>query len=212
MKKRNDTANDVLETSALLNSGEPKPLVPGFDLEALKVTGVIETPVEVKRVITHIPIRKPANHWFIRCHPGSEYAQHLLTIEWKVENQFYVVHPALLEALRTERLCVFRALIPYVTGNGELLIWPIRIPGADGRIDDYNRSALEHADRARREWVNIQANRELGCYDFRPATGDLGDPKFPAMTPEQMYEIALKDRIIASPDHVILKKLRGEVA
>ena len=50
MKKQNSTANDALETSALLNSGEPKPLLPGFDLDALKVTGVIETPVEVKRV------------------------------------------------------------------------------------------------------------------------------------------------------------------
>ena len=189
----------------------PKALLEGFDLDSLNLGDFAETPVEAERVITKIPIRKPEKDAFIRCHPDRAYERKMLTIQMKAENDFYVVVPSLRDALSSEPLCVPRALVPYIDYRGELFIWPIRLPGPDGKIDDYNGSAYEHANRARSQWARILANQSLRCYDFCPPRGVLAEPKWPAMSAEQMYEIALKNRVIATLDHALLKRLRGEV-
>jgi hypothetical protein len=200
------------ETSVLSEvTGDDEPLIHGFNLQSLKLPDFAENPIEAERIITNVPIRKPRNDMFVRCHPDPTYEQKMLTIEIKSDNGFYVVSPSLRDVLVSEPLCVPRPLVPYVDADGELCIWPIRLPGADGRIDDYNRTAYEHADRARNEWGRIVANRRLGSYDFWAPRGVLKEPKWPAMNVDAIYEIALRNRVITSLDHAILKALRGEV-
>ena len=36
-----------------------------------------------------------------------------------------------------------------INRQGVLFLWPIRLPGADGKIDDWSRSAMDAADEAK---------------------------------------------------------------
>jgi hypothetical protein len=198
-------ANPSAETTEKL-----QPLVDGFDLTELRLTGVGEDVVKTERIISEIPIQKPAKDVFVRTHPDKAFVMHMMTIQTS-DGEFYVVSASIQEALQSEPLCQPRAFIPYTTRQGELFIWPIRLPRGDERIDGYNRSAMEHAERARRDWVRVAANRVLSVYDLIVPVANLGEPKWPSMDVATMYGIALKNRVISSLDHPVLKDLRGDV-
>jgi hypothetical protein len=98
-----------------------------------------------------------------------------------------------------------------VNRQGVLFLWPIRLPGPDGKRDEWSRTALEAADLARRGWVRVTANLGLGAYDVFTATGTLPDPDWPALSFRELLRVAFRERFIDSPDHPVLRRLRGEV-
>ena len=93
--------------------------------------------------------------------------------------------------------------------QGVPFLWPVRLPGPDGRRDEWSRTALEAADLARRGWVRIAANMSLGAYDVFQATGTLPDPDWPALPFRELLRVAFRDRFIDSLAHPILRRLRG---
>jgi len=206
----NTNQNGAGENSSAGNNEAQQPLIDGFDLTELRLTGVGEDVVKAERVVSEIPIRKPAKDAFVRTHPDESFVLHMLTIQTS-DGELYAVHGSIQDALRSEPLCVPRAFIPYVTRQGELFVWPIRLPQGDQRLDGYNRSAMEHAQRARRKWVRVTANRNLGMYDVFEAEANLGEPNWPKMGVAELYGIALKNRVISTLDHPVLKGLRGEI-
>jgi hypothetical protein len=121
------------------------------------------------------------------------------------------VAPGLWHGLAGEATFSPRLLLTAVNRLGVPFIWPIRLPGPDGKIDDWNASALEAAKRAEANWVRVTANVPLGAYEVWEATSDLPGPVWPEQSFGEMLKIAFKGRQIASPDHPALKKLRGEV-
>jgi len=70
---------------------------------------------------------------------------------------------------------------------------------------------MQAADRARSTWVRISANMSSGAYDVFEASASLTEPEWPELTFEQIVNIAFRDQFINSPNHVVLKKLRGEI-
>jgi hypothetical protein len=101
-------------------------------------------------------------------------------------------------------------LFAAVNRQGVLFVWPIRPPRADGRADEWNRTALEAAERATKGWVRVAANMTLGAYDVYEAPGQLGEPDWPTMPFKELLRIAFRDRFIDSLDHPVLRRLRGE--
>lgn len=75
----------------------------------------------------------------------------------------------------------------------------------------WNRSALEAANIAQTHWVRVAANMSLGAYEVFEATGDLPEPEWPSQDFAELLRIAFKGKYIDSPDHAVLKRLRGEV-
>jgi hypothetical protein len=51
----------------------------------------------------------------------------------------------------------------------------------------------------------------LGAYDVYQATGQLGEPQWPAVPFKELLRVAFKGRFIDSLDHPVLRRLRGEV-
>ena len=88
---------------------------------------------------------------------------------------------------------------------------PVRLPGPDGRHDDWNRSALEGAQLAMERWVRVASNRLLGAYEIFEATAALSDPDWPTESFEKILEVAFKDHYIDSVDHPAVRRLRGEI-
>jgi hypothetical protein len=69
---------------------------------------------------------------------------------------------------------------------------------------------MEHAERAMTEWIRVQANMDLGAYEATSAPAKLPDPEWPDYAFNDLVRIAFRERIIASFDHPVLKRLRGE--
>jgi hypothetical protein len=103
-----------------------------------------------------------------------------------------------------------RALFVAVNRQGVLFLWSIRLPGADGRVDEWSRTALEAADLARKGWVRVAANMALGAYEVFQAVGQLDEPEWPSTPFSELLRVAFKDRFIDTLDHPVLRRLRGE--
>ena len=91
-----------------------------------------------------------------------------------------------------------------------MFLWPIRLPSEDGRHDDWNRSALDAARRAMTCWIRLTANMSLGAYDVFQAAADLPDAEWPKEGFGHLLALAFKDRFVASTDHPVVRRLRGE--
>ncbi len=85
----------------------------------------------------------------------------------------------------------------------------MRLPGPDGKIDDWNRSALEAATIATGKWVRVAANMALGAYDVFEATGEIPPPTWPGTSFCDLLALAFKGRLVDSVDHPVLRRLRG---
>jgi hypothetical protein len=188
------------------------PVVPPdpFDPARLRMGQDFGARVGVRRLLTTVPVRKPAKENFIRTHPAPEYRLITGVIELKEDQEIFLVDPELWPELATETTFSPKLLVLSVTRQGVVALWPIRIAGPDGRIDAWSRSALEAADLARDRWVRVQANLSLGAYEIIEADVSTA-PEFPALPMSEILRIAFKDQYIAALDHPVLRKLRGEL-
>jgi hypothetical protein len=98
-----------------------------------------------------------------------------------------------------------------INRQGVIFLWPVRLPGSDGRQLEWHRSAAEAAEMAMKRWVRVKANMNLGAYEVFEASASIPDPAWPSdLTFDQMLAIAFKGRLVDSFDHPVLKRLRGE--
>ena len=196
------------------SSDEPKPkrATPDpFDPASLRISQDFSAGLGVKKMVLTVPVRKPSREWFVRVHPDESYRLQTGLLELKEERELYLVAPDLWPDLATEATFSPRALFTAMSRQGTLFLWPIRLPGPDGRVDDWNRSALEASQIATKRWVRVSANMGLGAYDVWEASGDLPDPDWPEMPFSEILRTAFKDRYIQCPDHPVLRRLRGEI-
>jgi hypothetical protein len=164
----------------------------------------------VKKQLTVIPVRKPSKEQFVRCHPDPAFRIETLVLELKDDREIYLIEPTLWAALDGESTVSPRLLITSQTKQGTIFLWPIRLPGPDGRLDDWNRSAMEAATLATTSWVRVQSNMSLGAYDVFKATAIGDEPEWDLPSFSEVLKIAFKDKFITDQDHPVLRRLRGE--
>lgn len=179
-----------------------------FDPSALALSQNFSEMVGVKKAVVTIPVRKPNRQEFIRVHPDLGYQVATAVLELKEERETYLVAQDVIPEISLE--LAPKLLVATTNRQGVLSIWPIRLPGADGKIDDWNRSAMEAACMAREGWVRMAANMSLGAYDIFEALGNLPDPEWPEIEFPKILEIAFRDKYIDSLNHPVLQRLRGE--
>jgi hypothetical protein len=182
-----------------------------FDPAALRLSQDFAASLGVKKALLSVPVRKPDKSWFVRVHPDEAYRLQTAVIELKEDRETYLVAPALWPALAAESTFSPRALFTAVNRQDVWFLWPIRLPGADGKIDEWSRTALDAAEMASKRWVRVTANLSLGAYEVFEATGQLGEPAWPSTPFGELLRIAFRDRFISSLDHPVLRRLRGEV-
>jgi hypothetical protein len=185
-------------------------VVDPFDPSRLRLSQDFIAAAGVKKVLNTIPVRKPSKEWFVMTHPDPAYRIQTCVVELKEDSETYLVDPSLWPELAGESTFSPRALMTAINRQGVLFLWPIRLPGPDGRLDEWSRSAMEAATHANGKWVRVQANMSLGAYEIYEAAGQWAAPEFPTMPFQQLLKIAFKDKFITSLDHPILKRLRGE--
>ena len=179
-----------------------------FDLSRLRLGQDFADKVGVKKALLSVPVRKPDRQSFVRVHPDPTRRLDTATLTLKDERETYLVDPSLWRELPGE--LVPTALFTAITRQGVVFLWPVRLPGPDGRLDSWSRSALDATEMAKEEWVRVAANMSLGAYDVFVATGEFPEPEWPEVTYQKLLEIAFRDRFIRVPEHPVIKKLRGE--
>jgi hypothetical protein len=177
-----------------------------FDPQFLKKAYTQQQELNVKRKILRLPVHRPERHSFFRTHPDLEWWLEVGLLEF--EREQYLVDPELFEFLEPCGASR-RLLIPTITRQSAVLLWPIRLPGPDGRIDTWSQTALEIAQIAVESWVSIRPNHPLGCYDAIEAQVDIPSPEWPPENLGDLLRLAFKHRRIDSEAHPVVEKILG---
>lgn len=180
-----------------------------FDLGNLRLSQDFAATLGVRKALLTVPVRKPNRQEFIRVHPDEDWRLETVILELKEERESYLVDRNLWGELPGE--LIPKVLFTVINRQGVLTLWPIRLPGEDGRHDAWNRSALEAAGMAQEQWIRIAANMSLGAYEVYPATGTIREPEWPDAAFREILRLAFKDRFIDSLDHPVVRRLRGEI-
>lgn len=179
-----------------------------FDPANLRVGTMAD--VEVERVLTAVPVRRPKRNEFVRVHPDYVLETLVLEHDTGMEKEVYLVAPEIqdlvLPELRRTRLYVA------MTKRGTVFLWPVKLPlegnESGRRIFD---TALQCAEEAKTLWVKVVWDRDLGGYQLHRAKGDLGEPQWPAKSHRDLLEIAFRNNRIDREDHPVIKELAGEL-
>ncbi len=111
-----------------------------FDPARLRLSQDFGPAVGVKKALLTVPVRKPSKEWFVQTHPSEEYRIQTAVLELKEDRETYLVDPSLWPELSTESTFGPRAIFTSITRQGVVFLWPIRLPGPDGKLDDWNQS------------------------------------------------------------------------
>lgn len=179
-----------------------------FDPAHLRLSQNFHEGLGVKKRHTLIQVRKPGKQEYIRVNANLDYSLQTALLEFKEDGETYLVDPSLWSRLPGE--LIPKVLYLTVNRQGVPRLWPIRLPDEEGKLDDWNFSALQAADIAKRRWIRISSNRGAGMYETFEATGELAEPEWPDLTFNEVLEIAFRGRYIKDWDHPALAKLRGE--
>jgi hypothetical protein len=183
-------------------------LDPFSNLDALRLNQDYLATAGVKKLLTTIPVRKPRPQDFVRTHP--DHRMNVALIELRDDRETYLVTPPMVLELPCEYYPA--TLFLTISRQDVLTLWPVRMPGPDGKQLEWHRSALEAAELARTTWIKIRANMPLGAYDiFQAENINIPDPQWPTLPFDEVLRIAFRDRLIDSLDHPVVKRLRGQI-
>jgi hypothetical protein len=210
-KKNGSKDNSAKDNDTIGNDSNPK--APDaddpFDPAKLRLSQEFAAGQAVKKILTKVPARKPDRHWFVRVRPGEDWRLSTAFIELKEDRELYLVDRPLVSALSAE--VVPMALFTCVTRHGVVFLWPIPLPGEDGRHNEWHRSAMEAARRAESRWIRVVSNNAIRGYEVFEAIGALPEPEWPDVSFAELLKIAFGDRFIRSAAHPVVRRLRGDV-
>jgi hypothetical protein len=178
-----------------------------FDLEFLRLDQSFLEGVGVKKVLNTVPTRKPNPQEFLPVHPSDKYRLPLAVIELRDDREIYLLPPPIAQQLPGEY--VMTTLYLAINRQGVLFLWPVKLPGSDGKILVWRTSAVEAAELAMTRWIRVKANLSLGAYEIYEAAATIPDPTWPELTYQEILRIAFKDRYVDSLNHPVVKRLRG---
>ncbi len=192
--------SEAIETIPSLN--------PFDNLLALRLDQSYADTVGVKKLLTTVPVRKPNRQDFVRVHPDPAYRlTPAAVIEVKEDREVYFVTPDMAQELPGEFSVV--TLYTAINRQGVLFLWPVKLPGPDGKHNEWHRSAAEAAERAKDRWVRVTANLALGAYEIVEATGNLPEPDWPEVSFQEILKTAFRERLVDRADHPLVHRLQG---
>ncbi|MBF0497144.1 MAG: hypothetical protein HQK58_11320 [Deltaproteobacteria bacterium] len=204
------TLTDSIPGDNVKSTINPVNLMPEFpSIEDIRLSQDFHQDIGVEKVLAMIPVRKPNRQEYVRVIPREDMVIQTYILERKEENETYLVAREFWPALSEEIKAV--ALYPTVNRNGILTLWPITLPGADGRWNPWHRSAANAVDLAKRRWIRLAASKSLGGYEVFTAAADLPEPIWPEISANEMLKIAFKDFFINSLDHPVIQQLHGRI-
>lgn len=181
-----------------------------FDLANISVSSVTSEDLGVEKPIIVIPVDKPNRQSFFRVHPDPSFRADVRIIRLDSERESYLVTNDIWRVIPGETK--FVRLVPYITREGGIGLWPVSLPDDLLGKKDSNwaitaRAAAEYAEV---KWVRMSANMQLGRYDV-VTSASIPDPFWPKITFREILEKAFgNDHLIDSLDHPVIRQLQGD--
>ena len=168
-----------------------------------------ETSAGIK-VITTVRVGKPDKQSFIRVHPDPAWRLLTAILELKESRDIFVIAPDLRAELAVETVRV--QLYSAITRQGSFFLWPVKVPGVEGRPNLWHESALAAAQEAMTQWVRVSANMDARSYDVIKAVVAIPEPEWPTSKSFlELVNLAFKNNYITTMDHPVVKGLRGRL-
>jgi hypothetical protein len=117
-----------------------------FDPASLRLDQTFIDGPAVKKLLTTIPVRRPGPQEFVRTHPDEAYRVDTAVIILKDDREVYLITRDLIPELIDEAVRV--TLVTTINRQGTLTIWPVRLPGPDGKTMSWWTSAREASELA----------------------------------------------------------------
>jgi hypothetical protein len=121
-------------------------LDPFNNLEKLRLNPSFVESAGVKKLRINVPVRRPNPQTFIRVNPDPAYMMNCAIIELKEDREEFLVLPHLAPELPGE--VVMKTLFTCITRQGDVVLWPVRLPSPDDKRNDWWQSAREIAELA----------------------------------------------------------------
>ena len=178
-------------------------------LEELRVPDTYSTTAGGIKLPIKPSFGKLSNSRFSRTNSSEEYKARLFFIEDKNTSETYIVTPSMAPYLENMvqakilRLAVDNARVPY------LIAEPVLDP--NGRPNLWNSSMGEAIRRSEKEWVRINSNQNASQYEIIIAQDNLGEPKWPEQTMDELIREVFGNKIISSLDHPLIRQLQGRI-
>ncbi len=188
-------------------TAEAKPVDPFDDLANLRLRQDFATTGATRRLLTVIPVDRPSKQAFIRIHPNHALDAGLIDLRDDMSRERYLVLPELQADLAGE-WAPYRLFLGTTQQNAPF-IWPVRLPGDEGRTVSWYESAMEAATLARDQWLRVVPDMGLGGYLCHAAVGDLGAPVWPEESFAELLKVAFRGRVVDRADHPLIARLRG---
>src|SRR5215831_3819387 len=113
--------------------------------------------VPTERLLTAIKVGRPDTQTFFRVRAGDAWRGNYALIQFGDDREMYIVAGALQAELAAEIRAV--TLYTVINRTGTVRLWPINLPGPDGRDNEWFISARAVADIATTCWVRLQNNK-----------------------------------------------------
>lgn len=205
----NDPIPITLSTEAARQEGGNDDADP-FDISKLRMSDDTLLTAATSSVVATVRVAKPDKARFIRVHPGDSYSLAVKLLEGQDGQEFYLVDKSLEPELAEEPTVSTRLLVTCLTRQGEVFLWPLRLPHPDGREDTWSRSALVAAKRARMKWIRVISSWPNKKYEMREAAEYDEEPEWLVPPFEELLKKAFAGKRITDVSHPKIRELRGE--
>lgn len=163
-----------------------------------------------QKVVTLVRVSKPANQQFVRTRADDGWRTECAIVNLVGDDRPYIVDPSVAHLAATDMKHVQLRL--GIDRQGNLFLWPVPLPAAEGPENLWNQSQRQVADLAETRWVRMMSNTAIGAYEAFEAGGEIPEPTWPELTFAEILEIAFgHGHVIDDRDHPALRTLRGEL-
>jgi hypothetical protein len=152
-------------------------------------------------------VRKPRGTDFVFMHPEWRELIWVIPDDFERRREAHLVLPAI--AARHLDICRKVLLVPYCSDDNNYYLWPVLQEDASGRINGFNKSAMQQIARSKGRWSQFVANMGNQSYTLYDMTDQREAPTWPAGGIRFLIKTAFEDRIIAAHDHPLFRQLRG---
>jgi hypothetical protein len=201
------------ETGTVVRPEDAEPTGPNpFDVSRLRLAGDDDAALGVRELVVCVPYRKPSKEQFFRVHPGDAYRCTGGLIELKEDGgDYFWVDPSLWPHLADEPTFGRRLVVTAITRQGCVFLWGLRLPAPDGKVPDWVTIPMEAAKAAETKWTKLSWNMGQSRHQIRVTDHLADEPVWPTQEFTELLRLAFGERTIASLEHPVLKRLRGEI-
>lgn len=164
--------------------------------------------MKAEQLLTKISVGKPPKTSFVMASSDPGLSIQVGILELMAERESYLLTPDALAGV-DPKLVRMSVLTLSVDRMGNPFLWETRQPDVAGNDTDWAESMRIALSEAKKHWVRVVANMAMGAYDLFVAPGDLSEPEWPKYSMGELLKAGFSGRIIDSPEHPVLLRLRG---